>query len=86
MKLAYAMTLAAALFAAPVLAESIAVGTQVGHDDAQIRATLTGQGYEVRKTDTEDGKIEVYAVKEGKKLEIYVDPTTGAVTKVKEKG
>ncbi len=86
MKLAHAMALAAALFAAPAVAESVAVGAQVGRDDAQIRATLTGQGYDVRKTETEDGKIEIYAVKEGRKLEIYVDPTTGAVTKVKEKG
>ena len=49
----------------------------------KITADLTAQGYEVRKIDSEDGMIEVYAVKDGKMYEIYLD-ADGKVVKVKE--
>lgn len=60
------------------------VGTQAGKTADEIKASLAAQGYEVRKIEREDGKLEAYAVKDGKRLEIYVDPATGAVTKVEE--
>ncbi len=41
--------------------------------DAKIRTTLTEQGYEVRKIEVEDGLFEAYALKDGKKLEIYMN-------------
>ncbi|WP_210528653.1 PepSY domain-containing protein [Rubellimicrobium arenae] len=41
--------------------------------EAQIRDMFVKQGYEVRSVGTEDGKIEVYAVKDGKLYEIYLD-------------
>ena len=34
---------------------------------------LTQEGYEVRKIDREDGQIEVYALKDGAKVELYLD-------------
>ena len=34
----------------------------------------------------EDGKIEVYFVRDGKMGEVYVSPETGAVTKLEVKG
>ncbi|MBY6089460.1 PepSY domain-containing protein [Pseudooceanicola sp. 502str34] len=40
---------------------------------AQITEKLTAEGYEVRRIDMEDGMIEVYALKDGKKLELYLD-------------
>ncbi|MBE9635747.1 PepSY domain-containing protein [Salipiger mangrovisoli] len=40
---------------------------------AQVREKLTAEGYEVRRIDSEDGLIEVYAMKDGKKFEIYLD-------------
>ena len=40
---------------------------------AKITATLTEQGYEVRKIDSEDGLIEVYALKDGQRFELYLD-------------
>jgi hypothetical protein len=73
---------AAAAIAAPALAE-VTVGAMVGHDEAEVRQTLTADGYEVRKVETEDGEIEAYALKDGKKLEVYVDAATGAVTRIK---
>lgn len=41
--------------------------------EAKIRATLTEQGYEVRKVVKEDGEYEAYALKDGQKLEIYMN-------------
>ena len=60
------------------------VGTQAGTTADEIRTTLAAEGYEVRKVEQEDGMLEAYALKDGKRLEIYVDPATGAVTKVKQ--
>lgn len=39
----------------------------------KVTAQLVGEGYEVRKIASEDGMIEVYALKEGKQFEIYLD-------------
>ncbi|MDK3017565.1 PepSY domain-containing protein [Pseudodonghicola flavimaris] len=39
----------------------------------KIRATLTEQGYEVRKIKMEDGMYEAYVIKDGMKQEIYLD-------------
>lgn len=39
----------------------------------QIRATLAEQGFEVRKIEVEDGMYEAYAVKDGKRVEVYLD-------------
>jgi len=38
-----------------------------------IRAQLSAEGYEVRKIEREDGMIEVYAVKDGQRYELYLD-------------
>lgn len=46
---------------------------------AKIKEQLTAQGYEVRKIDREDGMIEVYAVKDGKTYELYLDATLKVV-------
>ena len=39
----------------------------------KVTAQLVGEGYEVRKIGSEDGMIEVYALKDGKQFEIYLD-------------
>ncbi len=36
-------------------------------------AAMTALGYEVRKVESEDGKIEVYAVKDGKTVTLILD-------------
>ena len=41
--------------------------------ETQIKTTLTEQGYEVRKVQVEDDNYEAYALKDGKKYEIYMD-------------
>lgn len=79
------LALVLAIAAAPALAQEVAVGDALGADSGAISAALAERGYEIRKTEREDGKIEVYAVREGRRFEIYVDAKTGAVTRIKEK-
>ncbi|MHA1529461.1 MAG: PepSY domain-containing protein [Alphaproteobacteria bacterium] len=59
------------------------VGASVGTTADEIAASLAAQGYEVRKIKPEDGMLEAYALKDGKRYEVYVDTTTGKVAKVK---
>ena len=40
---------------------------------AQITEKLTAEGYDVRKIEIEDGEIEVYALKDGQRLELYLN-------------
>lgn len=51
--------------------------------ESQIRATLTADGYEVRKIEIEDGLYEAYAMKDGHKYEVYLDAAL-KVVKVEE--
>ena len=64
-------------------AASELIGIQAGKTAEEVKTSLTTQGYEVRKVETEDGELEAYALKDGKRFEIYVDPTTGAVSRIK---
>lgn len=50
---------------------------------ARVTETVTAQGYEVRKLEREDGLVEVYALKEGKRYELYVNGDTGEIVKTK---
>lgn len=77
-----ALAAAIALPAGLAAAASELDGAVLGTSADEIRANLTAQGYEVRKIKPEDGKLEAYALKDGKLLEVYVDPATGKVTKV----
>ncbi len=52
----------------------------------QVAKMFTEKGYEVRKVKREDNCLEVYAIKDGKKMEIYIDPVNGKVVKTKIKG
>ena len=82
------------IFSGAALAALLALGTgaalainpgdTAGKTQDEIRATLEADGYEVRKIETDDGQLEAYAVKDGKRYEIYVDPADGKVTRIKE--
>jgi len=39
----------------------------------EIKAMLTEQGYDVRRVKSEDGMYEAYAMKNGQRMEIYVN-------------
>ena len=72
--------------ATPALAEDVTMDSILGTTMEEVQASLTAMGYEVRKAEMEDGKIEVYFVRDGQMGEGYVNPQTGAVTKPEPKG
>jgi hypothetical protein len=79
-------TALAAVLALPLsfaAASSKLDGASVGKTADEITASLTAQGYEVKKIKPEDGMLEAYALKDGKRYEVYVNTTTGTVAKVK---
>ncbi|MCU0912587.1 MAG: PepSY domain-containing protein [Rhodobacteraceae bacterium] len=55
-------------------------------DKATITAMLTGMGYEVRKVEFDDGKLEAYAVKDGKNYEVVLRKTDDAFEIVEIEG
>ncbi|MEH6629671.1 MAG: PepSY domain-containing protein [Halopseudomonas aestusnigri] len=59
-------------------------GTYVGKSEIEITTLLQDQGYEVRDIEVEDDLLEAYAMKDGMRFEIYVDPNTGNIVKVEE--
>lgn len=81
------LTLASILAILPLAAlaqdTTLAVGADLGMSEQAVKDSLTAMGYEVRKTDMEDGEIEAYAVKGKEMAEIYVSPETGKITKIK---
>jgi len=80
-----ATTAAAALaLLAGTATAAVVNGDYVGKSRTEIAQNLEQQGYEVRKVETEDGNLEAYAVLDRKRFEIYVDPQTGNVVKIKQ--
>jgi hypothetical protein len=71
--------------ATPALALDLDTDTVLGTTIEQAQAALTEMGYEVRKAEMEDGKIEVYFIKDGKMGEAYVSAETGKITKLEMK-
>ena len=76
---AAALTLPAALALA-----AVTKGDYAGKTEGEIIQSLEQQGYSVRKVETEDGYLEAYALLDGQRYEIYVDPETGKVVKVEK--
>lgn len=72
--------------ATPALAEDVSMDSVLGTTMDEVQTALTAMGYDVRKAEMEDGKIEVYFVRDGQRGEVYVNPQTGAVTKLELKG
>lgn len=76
---------AAMVIAGPALAGEATQGAELGITMDAVKASLTEMGYEVRKVKMEDGEIEAYAVMDSKLSEVFVDPTTGLVTRIVDK-
>ncbi len=74
---ALALALALSLPAGVALASSDA--TLSPETIAAVTRKLTDEGYEVRSVQMEDGLIEVYAMKDGKKYEMYLDDQMNVV-------
>ncbi|UWQ64016.1 PepSY domain-containing protein [Leisingera caerulea] len=69
----HSLKLLALAFTLPAAAAFASDGTPGAETQAKIRELLTGQGYDVRKIETEDGLYEAYALKDGKKYEVYLN-------------
>lgn len=58
-------------------------GAMTAERKTEITNKLTADGYEVRKIDVEDGMIEAYVLKDGQRIELYLDTALNVVrTKV----
>lgn len=77
--------LAALAVATPALAVDVSMNSELGTSMEEVTASLIGMGYEVRKAEMEDGRIEVYFVRGKQMGEVYVDATTGKVAKLELK-
>lgn len=69
----HSLKLLALALALPAAAALASEGTPNAETQAKIRELLTGQGYDVRKIESEDGQYEAYALKDGKKYEVYLN-------------
>lgn len=79
------LLVAVAALATPALAEDVTMDSKLGTTVAEVRDALAAMNYDVRKSEMEDGMIEVYFVRDGHRGEVYVNPRTGAVAKLKMK-
>lgn len=79
------LLIACAVLAAPAAALAMpAVGDIVGTNPTDATAALAKAGCAVRKFEAEKGKIEAKCIDAAdKRWEVYIDPVTGAVTRVK---
>lgn len=77
--------LAAFLVATPIAAFAMpAVGDVVGTNPTDATAALAAAGCKVSEFEAEDGQIEAKCIDDKQAAwEVYIDPKTGAVTKVK---
>lgn len=76
---AFALALSIALPAGSALASDGA--TAAPEIAAQIKAKLEAQGYDVRRVKSEDGYFEAYAIKDGKKQELYFDANLNPINR-----
>ena len=51
--------------------------------EADITSKAVELGYEISNVKEEDGCYELYAKKDGEKMEVFMNPVTGEVVKVK---
>ncbi|MEE4347645.1 MAG: PepSY domain-containing protein [Paracoccaceae bacterium] len=75
-------TVAATLLASQAFAATLSMDTELGTTVDAVTASLKEMGYEIRKAETDDGKIEVYFVGNNQMGEVYVDATTGKPIKL----
>ncbi len=79
------LLLATALLAAPIMASAMpAVGDHVGNTPETATEALAAAGCTVHEFEAEDGKIEAKCTDEANAhWEVYIDPASGDVVKIK---
>lgn len=70
------------LLAGAAFAAEPTSGANLGTSIEDISASLSADGYEMTKYEREGNRIEVYAVRDDTRYELYVDATTGEVTQM----
>lgn len=78
----------AASLAVPALATSSApfdMNTVLGTTMDEVKTAIADMGFEIRKSEMENGMIEVYFVGNGQRGEVYVSPETGKPVKISMK-
>ncbi|WP_170360740.1 PepSY domain-containing protein [Ruegeria arenilitoris] len=77
------LTLTGLIVTAPALAlANVGLGDKLGTSEAEIRATLEAQGYQIEEIEFEDGEIEVELSKDGVETELVLTETNGEVTAI----
>ncbi|WP_170549908.1 MULTISPECIES: PepSY domain-containing protein [Ruegeria] len=77
------LTLTGLIVTAPALAlANVGLGDKLGTSEAEIRATLEAQGYQIEEIEFEDGEIEVELSKDGVETELVLTETDGEVTAI----
>lgn len=72
-------TAAVAVLAGAALAAEPAIGTKLGTTIDEIATALGAENYDVSRFERYDDRIEVTAIRDDRRLEIRLDPTTGEV-------
>lgn len=75
-------TTALLLAAGAALAVEPTLGTRLGTTIGEIAAALEAEGYSVTKFERDDGRIEVTALRDDRRIELYIDPASGEVVKL----
>lgn len=70
---------ASMLLAGAAMAAEPTIGTKLGVGAGEIAAALGAEGYEMTRFTADDGRIEVTAVRDDRRLKLRVDPATGEV-------
>ncbi|WP_299624728.1 PepSY domain-containing protein [uncultured Tateyamaria sp.] len=72
----------AALIVPAAAFAGLELGQPLGTTDADVRAALTGMGYEVQEIEIEDDEIEAEVTLDGVAYEIEVAMDTGLITEI----
>jgi hypothetical protein len=75
-------TFTAALLASQAFASTLTMETVLGTTVDAVTESLRDMGYEIRKAEMDDGKIEVYFVGNNQMGEVYVSAQTGKPIKL----
>lgn len=62
-----------------IAAADVSLGQTVGVEDAELRAALEAEGYQILEIERERDEIEVETLLNGQAIELELDPVTGAI-------
>ena len=74
-------TMLSVLLAGAAFAVEPSLGANLGTSIEDISAALSADGYEMTKYEQEGTRIEVYAMKDGRRWELKIDPRTGGIVR-----